>query len=102
MVQWIKRTSISIRRMQRPSFTWAGGVSLDIGKFAGPLGAEVSESSGDWYHSRSFLFWHAVPAFHAFSSEDAFINGAAGPPRTTGYTPALTTVFEFQSDIIRT
>jgi hypothetical protein len=40
------------------------GLTMDVGQFTSPLGAEVIESNLNWHHSRSFLFWYAVPAFH--------------------------------------
>ena len=40
------------------------GLTVDLGQFTSPLGAEVIESNANWHHSRSFLFWYAVPAFH--------------------------------------
>jgi hypothetical protein len=40
------------------------GLTVDLGQFTSPLGAEVIESNANWHHSRSILFWYAVPAFH--------------------------------------
>jgi hypothetical protein len=44
----------------------SGGVPLtiDVGKFVTPAGAEVIESHANWNYSRSFLFGYAIPFTH--------------------------------------
>jgi hypothetical protein len=40
------------------------GLSIDVGKFVTPIGAEVIESKDNWNYSRSFLFSWAIPFYH--------------------------------------
>jgi TolA-binding protein len=40
------------------------GLTLTLGKFVTPAGAEVIESNGNWNYSRSILFYYAIPFFH--------------------------------------
>lgn len=39
-------------------------VTLDLGKFVTPVGAEVIESQDNWNYSRSVLFGYAIPFYH--------------------------------------
>lgn len=40
------------------------GLTLDLGRFVTPAGAEVIESKDDWNHSRGLLFAYAIPFSH--------------------------------------
>ncbi len=40
------------------------GLTVTLGKFVTPAGAEVIESNGNWNYSRSILFYYAIPYFH--------------------------------------
>jgi TolA-binding protein len=40
------------------------GLTITLGKFVTPAGAEVIESNGNWNYSRSILFYYAIPFFH--------------------------------------
>ncbi len=40
------------------------GLTLDLGRFVTPAGAEVIESNDDWNHSRGLLFTYAMPFSH--------------------------------------
>jgi hypothetical protein len=42
----------------------ATGLTLTLGKFVTPAGAEVIETNGNWNYSRSILFYYAIPFFH--------------------------------------
>jgi TolA-binding protein len=49
------------------------GLTLTLGKFVTPAGAEVIESNGNWNYSRSILFYYAIPYFHfGLSAKYAF------------------------------
>lgn len=55
------------------------GLTVTIGKFVTPMGAEVIESNANWNYSRGLLFDYAIPFFHfgasakyAFNSKWAF------------------------------
>jgi hypothetical protein len=39
-------------------------LTLDVGKFNTPIGAEVIESQDNWNYSRSVLFGYAIPFYH--------------------------------------
>jgi hypothetical protein len=39
-------------------------LTVDIGKFVTPIGAEVIESQDNWNYSRSVLFGYAIPFYH--------------------------------------
>jgi hypothetical protein len=39
-------------------------LTLDLGKFVTPIGAEVIESQDNWNYSRSVLFGYAIPFYH--------------------------------------
>jgi hypothetical protein len=39
-------------------------LTLDVGKFVTPIGAEVIESQDNWNYSRSALFGYAIPFYH--------------------------------------
>lgn len=41
------------------------GLSVDVGKFVTPAGAEVIETQDNWNYSRSLLFSWAIPYYHA-------------------------------------
>lgn len=41
------------------------GLSIDVGKFVTPAGAEVIETQDNWNYSRSLLFSWAIPYYHA-------------------------------------
>jgi hypothetical protein len=58
------------------------GLTLTLGKFVTPNGAEVIESNANWNYSRSILFYYAIPFFHfGASAKYAFNNQWA----VTGY-----------------
>lgn len=40
------------------------GLTVDVGKFVTPSGAEVIESKDDWNYSRGLLFTYAIPYYH--------------------------------------
>jgi hypothetical protein len=40
------------------------GLTVTVGKFVTPAGAEVIESNANWNYSRSMLFYYAIPFFH--------------------------------------
>ena len=40
------------------------GLTITVGKFVTPAGAEVIESNANWNYSRSMLFYYAIPYFH--------------------------------------
>ncbi|MGC2332213.1 MAG: porin [Candidatus Acidiferrales bacterium] len=40
------------------------GLTITVGKFVTPVGAEVIESNANWNYSRSLLFYYAIPYFH--------------------------------------
>ncbi len=40
------------------------GLTLDVGKFVTPLGAEVIDTKDDWNYSRGLLFTYAIPYYH--------------------------------------
>lgn len=39
-------------------------LTVDVGKFVTPVGAEVIESQDNWNYSRSVLFGYAIPFYH--------------------------------------
>jgi putative OmpL-like beta-barrel porin-2 len=40
------------------------GLTLEVGKFVTPMGAEVIESNANWNYSRGLLFDYSIPLFH--------------------------------------
>jgi Putative beta-barrel porin-2, OmpL-like. bbp2 len=40
------------------------GLTVTVGKFVTPIGAEVIESNANWNYSRGLLFNYAIPFFH--------------------------------------
>jgi len=40
------------------------GLTLTVGKFVTPIGAEVIETNANWNYSRGLLFYYAIPYFH--------------------------------------
>ena len=40
------------------------GLTITVGKFVTPAGAEVIESNANWNYSRGLLFYYAIPFFH--------------------------------------
>lgn len=40
------------------------GLTIQVGKFVTPAGAEVIESNANWNYTRSILFYTAIPYFH--------------------------------------
>jgi len=40
------------------------GLTVTVGKFVTPIGAEVIETNANWNYSRSLLFYYAIPYFH--------------------------------------
>ena len=40
------------------------GLTIQVGKFVTPAGAEVIESNANWNYTRSFLFYESIPYFH--------------------------------------
>jgi hypothetical protein len=47
------------------------GLTVTVGKFVTPAGAEVIETNGNWNYSRSILFYYAIPFFH-FGAKAAY------------------------------
>ena len=45
-------------------FPLGKGLTLTVGKFVTPIGAEVIESNANWNYSRGLLFNYAIPLFH--------------------------------------
>jgi hypothetical protein len=45
-------------------FPLGKGLTLTVGKFVTPMGAEVIESNANWNYSRGLLFDYAIPFFH--------------------------------------
>jgi hypothetical protein len=39
-------------------------LTITVGKFVTPIGAEVIETNANWNYSRSILFYYAIPYFH--------------------------------------
>jgi len=39
-------------------------ITVDVGKFVTPIGAEVIESQDNWNYTRSILFGYAIPFYH--------------------------------------
>jgi hypothetical protein len=52
--------------IQQAYVSWlaSDNVTLDVGKFVTPIGAEVIESQDNWNYSRSILFGFAIPFYH--------------------------------------
>jgi opacity protein-like surface antigen len=42
----------------------ADKLTVDVGKFVTPIGAEVIESQDNWNYTRSILFGYAIPFYH--------------------------------------
>jgi len=40
------------------------GLTIQVGKFVTPAGAEVIESNANWNYTRGLLFYNAIPYFH--------------------------------------
>ena len=45
-------------------FPFGKGLTVTVGKFVTPMGAEVIESNANWNYSRGLLFDYAIPLFH--------------------------------------
>ena len=45
-------------------FPLGKGLTVTVGKFVTPMGAEVIESNANWNYSRGLLFDYAIPFFH--------------------------------------
>jgi hypothetical protein len=45
-------------------FPFGKGLTVTVGKFVTPIGAEVIETNANWNYSRSLLFYYAIPYFH--------------------------------------
>jgi Putative beta-barrel porin-2, OmpL-like. bbp2 len=45
-------------------YLWGKNLTITVGKFVTPIGAEVIETNGNWNYSRSILFYYAIPYFH--------------------------------------
>jgi hypothetical protein len=43
----------------------AGGISVDVGKFATPIGLEDNEALANWSYSRSLVYTFAEPSLHS-------------------------------------
>ena len=58
-------------------------LTLDVGKFVTPIGAEVIESADNWNYTRSTLFGYAIPFYHTgvratfAASEEVSLSGFA-------------------------
>lgn len=50
------------------------GLTVTVGKFVTPIGAEVIESNANWNYSRSLLFYYAIPYFHFGASAKYVFN----------------------------
>jgi hypothetical protein len=50
------------------------GLTITVGKFVTPAGAEVIESNANWNYSRSLLFYYAIPFFHFGASAKYVFN----------------------------
>ncbi len=50
------------------------GLTLTVGKFVTPMGAEVIESNANWNYSRGLLFNYAIPFFH-FGASAKYVFG---------------------------
>ena len=57
-------TSTSRKHTFRISLRSAKGLTVTVGKFVTPIGAEVIESNANWNYSRGLLFDYAIPFFH--------------------------------------
>jgi hypothetical protein len=58
----------SLRNVQQAYLSYdapvGSGLTIDVGKFVTPLGAEVIEAKDNWNYSRGFLFGYAIPFYH--------------------------------------
>jgi len=58
-----------LKNLQESYFSYLApvgkGLTIDVGKFVTPLGAEVIEAKDNWNYSRSLLFSLAIPFYHA-------------------------------------
>lgn len=54
------------KHLQQAYISVAAGdnLTVDVGKFVTPHGAEVIESQNNWNYSRSILFGYAIPFYH--------------------------------------
>lgn len=50
------------------------GLTITVGKFVTPMGAEVIESNANWNYSRGILFDYAIPFFHFGANAKYVIN----------------------------
>ena len=58
------------------------GLTVTVGKFVTPFGAEVIESNANWNYSRGILFYYAIPYFHFGASAKYAFNSKVA---LTGY-----------------
>jgi len=58
------------------------GLTVTVGKFVTPIGAEVIESNANWNYSRGLLFYYAIPYFHFGASAKYAFNSKLA---LTGY-----------------
>ncbi len=58
------------------------GLTITVGKFVTPMGAEVIESNANWNYSRGLLFDYAIPFFHFGASAKYAFNSKIA---LTGY-----------------
>jgi hypothetical protein len=58
------------------------GLTVTVGKFVTPIGAEVIESNANWNYSRGILFYYAIPYFHFGASAKYAFNSKVA---LTGY-----------------
>jgi hypothetical protein len=63
-------------------FPLGKGLTLTVGKFVTPMGAEVIESNANWNYSRGLLFDYAIPFFHFGASAKYAFNSKFA---VTGY-----------------
>ncbi len=55
-------------------FPWGKGLTVTVGKFVTPMGAEVIESNANWNYTRGLLFDYAIPFFHVGASAKYVFN----------------------------
>jgi hypothetical protein len=63
-------------------FPLGKGLTVTVGKFVTPMGAEVIESNANWNYSRGLLFDYAIPLFHFGASAKYAFNSKIA---VTGY-----------------
>lgn len=59
LLKYLQQAYVSVRTRM------GSGLTVDVGKFVTPAGAEVIETQDNWNYSRSLLFSWAIPYYHA-------------------------------------